>query len=187
MHVESLDARSFSETDALAIGELLARVWPKPDKPAEFRKQQMLDLGVGYSGPDAQAPRSFVIRDGGKVLAHAAVFPRTIGTSTGETTIAALCRVCSDPECRGQGFGELVVRGVFDLVDAGEFRWSLFQTTPPVRPFYEKLGAAAIDNTVVNSLGGDPREHPFWDPVLMRYPAAGDWPAGEIDLRGPGY
>ena len=41
--------------------------------------------------------------------------------------------------------------------------------------------------SIVNSLGDDLHESPFWDRVIMRYPTDRDWPPGEIDLRGPGY
>ena len=76
---------------------------------------------------------------------------------------------------------------MFDLVDHGPFAHSLFQTSHEVRPFYEKLGAGLVTNRIVNSLADDPTENPFWDEVVMRYPAAKHWPAGEIDLRGPGW
>ena len=187
MEIETIDARNISPADARAIGKLLERVWPNPEKPLRYRVQQMLDMGQGYTTTEEQAPRSFVIRENGKVIAHSAVIPRTIGTSAGDMTIAALLRVCSSPDQRGRGLGEKIVRPVFDLVDAGAFPYSLFQTSPEVRPFYEKLGACEIENKIVNSLGEDPDASPFWDRVVMRYPSSGIWPEGEIDLRGPGY
>ncbi|TWU26125.1 GNAT family N-acetyltransferase [Bythopirellula polymerisocia] len=187
MQVETLDSRHLSAEDALAIGRLIVKVWPKPDKDEVFRQKQMLTMGQDYQGPDSQAPRSFVIREGEHMLAHAAVIPRIIGTMQGDIAIAGLCKVCSDPNMRGQGLGELVVRGVFDLVDNGVFEFSLFQTTPRVKEFYEGLGACVTENRFVNSLASNPRECPFWDEVHMRYPANRDWPSGEIDLRGPGY
>jgi len=121
------------------------------------------------------------------VIAHAAALPRTIGTSEGEMTILALAQVATDPEARGRRLGQAVVRQTFDLVDHGPFEHSLFQTSNNVRPFYEKLGCGLVTNRIVNSLGDGPRACPFWDEVAMRYPAAKAWPAGEIDLRGPGY
>jgi predicted N-acetyltransferase YhbS len=187
MPVETWDARTLTPAGALAIGELVAAVWPKPDKPVAVRAEQMLAAGREYKGPDAQAPRSFVVVEGGRVIAHAAILPRTIGTSTGEITIAGLARVCTDPSQRGRGLGELVSRAALGVVDAGDFPFALFQTSEPVQPFYEKLGAARVDNTFVNSLGDDPTANPFWDRVIMRYPATSDGPAGTIDLRGPGY
>ncbi len=187
MQVESLDARTLSQADARAIAELLVRVWAKSPKTVEIRQQQMLDMGRDYQGSDEQAPRSFLLRENDRVIAHSAIITRTIGTSQGELTIAGLARVCTDPDLRGRGLGALVVRPVFDLVDQGAFAFSLFQTTPEVRPFYERLGAAVIDNPIVNSLADDVHESPFWDRVIMRYPSGPGWPVGEIDLRGPGY
>ena len=185
--VETLDARTLTAADARAIAELIVKVWPKSGKSVEFREQQMLDLGRDYHGPDQQAPRSMVVRAAGRVIAHAALMPRTIGTTAGEMTIGGLARVCSDPDFRGQGLGELVVREIFTLVDKQIFPFLLFQTSMTVRPFYEKLGACLATNRIVNSLGDDPQASPFWDEIILRYPKARQWPEGEIDLRGPGY
>jgi predicted N-acetyltransferase YhbS len=147
----------------------------------------MLEMGQGYTGPEEQAPGSYLIRDQGHVIAHAAIIPREIGTTSGTCVIAGLARVCTAPAARGRGLGEQVVRAVFEVVDRGAFAFSLFQTTPPVQAFYERLGACLVHNTIINSLDPDRHVSPFWDPVVMRYPSHGDWPAGEIDLRGPGY
>ncbi len=187
MQVESLDARNYTLADAQAIGELLSEVWPNPSKSAEYRRQQLLSVGQNYSGPDAQAPRSFVIREDGRLIAHAAVVPRAIGTESGVMTIAGLAQVCVAPTQRGRGLGELVVKPVFALVDAGDFPFSLFQTSPEVRPFYAKLGACLVENDIINTLSEDLHVSPFWDKVVMRYPCSGSWPDGQIDLRGPGY
>lgn len=187
MQVEILDARVLTAADALAIGTLLATVWPKPEKDAAYRAQQMIEMGKDYSGPEAQFPRSYVIREGGKVIANASILPRTIGTTAGDITIAGLARVCTEPKQRGNGLGERIVKAAFETVDSGAFPFSLFQTSPEVRPFYEKLGCCECDNTVINSLGDDLHASPFWDRVIVRYPNQGDWPEGEIDLRGPGY
>lgn len=187
MEVEMLDARTLSPADARAIAELLVRVWPKPNKTVEYRQQQMLEMGRDYKGNETQFPRSFLVREGGKVIGHSAIITRTIGTSQGDLTIAGLARVCTDPDLRGRGLGALVVKPVFDLVDEGVFPFSLYQTTCEVRPFYERLGAATVDNKIINSLAQDLHDSPFWDTVVMRYPAGPGWPEGEIDLRGPGY
>ncbi len=187
MNIDTLDTRVLSDADAQAIGELLATVWPKPGKTAAVRARQMLELGQDYHGSDEQAPRSFVIREAGKVIAHSAILPRTIGTSTGELTIAGLARVCIDPQQRGHGLGEMITRAALKPIDDEQFLFALFQTSPEVRPFYEKLGCCAIENKIVNSLGDDMQASPFWDRVVMIYPNDRKWPDGEIDLRGPGY
>lgn len=172
---------------ALDIGALLARTWPKPEKDAGFRARQLMDLGTGYRGPEERRPCSFIVREGGRIVAHALAEPRVLGTSAGDLPVAALGKVCSDPELRGRGLGALVVRGVFGLVDAGLYPFSYFQTSHAVRPFYERLGAVLADNRVVDSTSTNPEADPFWDEVRMRYPAGEGWPTGAIDLRGPGY
>lgn len=183
---EVLDARHYAPADLRGIAELIFKVWPKPEKPVPVREAQLRELGQSFDGPAHQFPRSVVIRDLGRIVAHAALIPRIIGTKHGDMMIAGLSRVCSDPALRGTGLGARVVRPIFDFVDDGTFAFSLFQTTPPVQPFYEKLNAWLIENPVINSLG-DPNEHPFWDPVAMCYGDKFHWPPGEIDLRGPGY
>ena len=88
----------------------------------------------------------------------------------------ALASVCSDPEMRGRGLGETVVRAAFDTVDHGPFAHSLFQTSFKVQPFYEKLGCCLVTNRIVNSLAEDPAKNPFWDEIVMRYPAPSPGP-----------
>ncbi len=185
MQIEVVDRRIISEADARSIAELLNKVFTR--RSLEDRTARLVDDWPGYRGPEAEYPRSMIIRDGGRVLAHAAATPRTIGTSEGELTIVALSHVATDPEGRGRKLGQAVVRAVFDLVDHGPFLHSLFQTSHQVRPFYEKLGAGVVTNRFVNSLGDDPAKTPFWDEVVMRYPIAKHWPEGEVDLRGPAW
>ncbi len=185
--IESIDRRTIGEADARAIAELIVSIWPKPDRTVDAFAAEILDQWKDFRGPEDEHPRSFLIREGGRVVAHSSVYPRTIGTAKGDMTVLALARVCTNPVVRGRKLGDAVVRASFELVDHGPFPFALFQTSTNVRPFYERLGAVAIDNTFVNSLAADPKANPFWAEVPMRYPATGDWPKGEIDLRGPGW
>lgn len=171
----------------LSACELMCRVWPKPDRTPEVRLARITAEFAAHPPAAPRPPRAWVATEGGRVVGHAAIVSREIELAGRRVVIAGLARVCTEPECRGRGIGERLVRAAFVPVDSGEFAWSLFQTTPDVRPFYERLGARAIDNRVINSLGDDPAACPFWDPVLMRYPGSGQWPDGVIDLRGPGY
>jgi predicted N-acetyltransferase YhbS len=187
MHIETIDRRNINEADARAIAELLCAIWPKPGRTVETRVAEMLTQWKDYGGPEEQHPRSFLVRDGGRVIAHASAYPRTIGTTAGYITILALARVCTDPAARGRKLGQRVVMEAFDLVDHGPFPFALFQTSEAVRPFYARLGAVAVDNHFVNSLAEDPNASPWWDKVIMRYPGKPGWPTGEIDLRGLGW
>ena len=187
MQVETLDRRSLSERDARAIANLVASIWPKPGRTADSLAAEMVNQWRSYQGPEEQHPRSFVVREGERAIAHASFDPRTIRAGDNEITVLALARVCSDPAMRGRRLGQAVVRAAFEVVDQGAFPFSLFQTTNEVQPFYDRLGAVRIHNRFVNSLATDPNADPWWNPVIMRYPDGPGWPAGEIDLRGAGW
>jgi predicted N-acetyltransferase YhbS len=187
MEVESLDLRAITPSDAHSVAKLLVAVWPKPGRTVETLSAEMLNRWRDYEGPEDRHPRSFVIRESGRVVAHASAYPRTIGTVAGEMTILALARVCTDPTVRGRKLGQAVTRAAFGLVDAGVFPFALFQTNEQVKTFYEQLGAIEVENHFVNMHSDDPTISPFWDKIIMRYPANAGWPSGEIDIRGPGW
>jgi predicted N-acetyltransferase YhbS len=185
MQTEILDRRHLTEAEALPVAELLVKVFPR--RSLDERLALFVSEWRDYRGPEAVFPRSVIIREGSRVLAHASASPRTIGTSEGDLMILGLEKVGVDPNERGRKLGQAVVRAVFELVDHGPFAHSLFQTTREVQPFYEKLGAGVVTNRIINSLADDPVNNAFWDDVVMRYPVAKHWPAGEIDVRGPGW
>jgi predicted GNAT family N-acyltransferase len=187
MQLETLDLRKLSEADARSVAELLCATWPKLGRTVEARVAEMTTCWRNYDGPEAQYPRSFLVRENGRVVAHASAVPRTIGASDDDLTVLALARVCTDPEVRGRKLGQAMVRAAFELVDRGTYAFALFQTSEAVRAFYERLSAVQVDNRFYDSQGEDPEASPFWDKVIMRYPATAGWPDGEIDTRGPGW
>jgi hypothetical protein len=185
--IETLDLRNISEPDARAIAKLVCAIWPKPGRTVDSLTTEILARWRNYRGLESHHPRSFIVRDGGQVVAHAGAAPRTIGTSTGDITVLALARVCTAPAARGRHLGQAVARAAFQLVDNGTYPFALFQTNEPVKPFYDRLGAIVVQNRFINSLGDDPEKPPFWDKYVMRYPDIPGWPEGNIDLRGPGW
>ena len=187
MPIEVLDARSYAERDLRAIADLLFRTYASSEKTYEQRVTALRTDARSYQGPEAEHPRSFILRDGSRIVAHAAVLPRTINTEAGKMTILGLLRVATDTGVRGGGHGARVVRAALELVDNGTFPFGLWQTSGAVQPFYEKLGACVADNPFVDSTAEDPTVRPFKDQVVMRYPTGDDWPQGEIDLCGPGF
>jgi len=187
MQIETLDLRTISLADARAISELLVSIWPKLGRTVESRTNDTLAAWGDYSGPESHYPRSFVVREGGRVVAHAEATPRTLRTSAGDLPILALARVCTDPSVRGKNLGQAVVKSAFKLVDDGAYSFAVFQTREAVQPFYEKLGAVRVNNRFFNSLAADSTVTPFWDPAIMRYPGSGNWPTGDIDTSSPGW
>lgn len=187
MPVETWDPRFVTSAQAAGIGELIARVWPKPNVDAADRTRQLVESARTWRGPATHGPRCFVVLDDDQVVAHAAIWPREIVAGGRRMTVAGLSRVGADPALRGRGLGELVVRAALAPVDDGEFPFALFQASRRVQRFYEKIGATIVENRIVNSLADDPTANPFWDEIVMRYPRGIDWPKGEINLLGPGF
>src|SRR5260370_41100239 len=91
--IEIIDRRTIGEADARAIAELIVSIWPKPERTVDKFTAEILDQWKDYHGPEAERPRSFLVRDGSRVLAHTSAYPRTIGTAKGNVTILALPRV----------------------------------------------------------------------------------------------
>lgn len=186
-----------TQADIRQLAELHYRVWPKPGRTVESLMERVTRLAEITDGEAAQRPRIFTIREGDRITARATLLPRTIQTQDGAITVGGLAAVASCPNHRGKGLGGRIVRAAFAAIDQGVFPWCLFQTSHAVRPFYEKLGARLIDTPIINSLADDhtaaaPNRpvqpiHPFWDDVAMVYPNREGWPAGPIDLRGPGW
>jgi predicted N-acetyltransferase YhbS len=185
--IETIDLRTINEADARAIAELVCAIWPKPNRTVNSLTADLTTLWKNYRGVESQYPRSFAIREDGRVIAHASAVPRTVGTSSGDMTVLALARVCTAPEARGRQLGHAMARAAFNLVDDGTYPFALFQTNEAIKPFYDRLRAVPATNQFVNSLAVDPAAPAFWDRVIMRYPAKAGWPDGQIDLRGPGW
>ena len=176
---------------ALAIGRLQADTWPKKGKSAEYRAHRLLNetmlLRTLRERRPELAARSFVVTEGDAVVAHAAMEPREIRTTDGPMWIMGLAGVCSDIERRGQGLGAQIVRAAFSMIDERLAPFSVFQTSEDVKAFYERLGSKVVENRFIDSTADEPSISPFWDRVVLRYPATEGWPEGEIDLQGPGY
>ena len=187
--IECLEYGALSEADARELTDLQIATWP-PANPADAPRQFQQSVAAllrpsAYRGPAPRRPRIYCLRENGKIIAQSRIFPRAILTSRGPLTILALEAVCTAKSQQGRGLGLLVMKETFKPVDTGAFPCSLFQTAVP--GFWEKVGARLITNRIVNSLGANPDACPFWDPHLMVYPAAYDWPEGTVDLQGPGY
>ena len=169
---------SLSPALASSIFALGNQIWPPAaDAPPDF--EQAIERWR------TQSCAHFVIvddEDENLVLAKARIFSREISTAQGPLQVGALASVCVHPNYRGRGWGADVVRAAFAYLPEMNVEVALFQTGVP--QFYEKLGCRLVENRFHN--GGDYNDA-FWDDYTMIYPANFAWPAGEIDLNGPGY
>lgn len=160
------------------IAALNSTVWPpNPDAPA-------IEMTPVSERPDRY---TVAVELEGRIVAAAEGFTREVSCGDRRMKILALCGVCTLPECRGRGYGAIVVKKVLELMDKGGYEAALWQTGVP--DFYVKLGACEVGNKFCNSLHpNDKAKNPFWDKNIMLYPAnCKNWPDGTIDLRGLGY
>ncbi|MEM9418286.1 MAG: GNAT family N-acetyltransferase [Planctomycetota bacterium] len=194
--IETWTAGQMTEAQFHAGCVLHHAAFPKPGRTIDgvIEKKRPVWMGTDEAGVvpgplvSDTPPVRFVIRgEGGALVANAAILTRTISTAQGELTVSGLLDVATSPSVRGQGLGVKVVQAAWASVDDGTHPLCVFETGE-ARPFYEKLGARVVDNTIIDSTHPtSPRNNPFEDAWVMVYPAEAAWPEGEIDLRGPGY
>ena len=172
---------------AVQMVALSQRIWPRGDSPEDEVRAEA-EKARSFAGPADRAPMCYAIVENDEPIAITYTFARQIQTTSGRMTIMALAGVAVGEAHRGKGLGKQIVKAAFERVDKGVFPFTIFQTEPHNKSFYERLGCVSVDNKVVNSLSETDKDaSPFWDEIILRYPAAGDWPGGVIDLLGPGY
>lgn len=185
--IETWTAGRVSDAQLRAVCVLLTEAFPKAERTLDEMVQKLTPRWIDGDQPGFDDLRAYVVRDGDRVVAHAATLVRTVGTPRGDLTVLGLAGVASAASHRGRGLGRRVIEAALRPVDDGAYPVSLFQTGP-ARGLYEKLGGRVVDNRFVNSASADdPEANPFTDEVAMIYPGDAGWPDGPIDLRGPGY
>ncbi len=213
--IERLTAGRISEADFRGLCALHHAAFPRPGRTLAdvMAKKWPMWMEGRWTGPEA--PTRYVVRgpggpggpggipagipaasqglsggvggdSGGEVrfLANAGTLTRTVRTAAGDLTVLGLLDVATAPEARGCGLGERLTRAAFAPVDAGRYPFCLFQTGV-AQSFYARMGAAVATNHFIDST--HPGVPPFTDTYVMVYPGLRDWPAGEVDLRGPGW
>lgn len=187
--VETTWAPKLSDDDIRGLAELHMIAFPRPGDTTNQLIERVRRYSEFWQTEDGRAESAgmHIIRVDGMIVAKADSTRREVGTTAGVLPLLALGGVSTHPKWRGHGFGKSVVIEAWKRVDSGEFRFSLFRTTPAVVPFYEKLGACIAENPVFNSLAIEGESFTFGAEAIMRYPVGNDWPDGGIDLRGPSY
>jgi predicted N-acetyltransferase YhbS len=186
-------AGAMIESQFVAACALHHAAFPRPGRTLADVMEKKRPVWMGpdvVPGPlrSECAPRRLVvIGPRGQVLGNVGLIARQIETPAGLMRVQGILDVASSDEARGLGLGRRLIRAAWDEVDAGLYPLCLFQTGPAVG-YYERLGARVVDNEFFDSTGDTPEgQRPFTDEAVMIYPADADWPAGPIDLRGPGW
>jgi GNAT superfamily N-acetyltransferase len=178
MQPEIRDRAQLTQKDLEDIVILTRTVWP-PKEPYDLQK--VVEYYRNHPMPPVE--KHFLIRHEGRLVGYSQSFARDLTAGGRTIRNMALCAVCVHPEARKFGYGRDLVKAAFGFVDNGIFECSVFQTSVP--GFYEKLGSKVITTKFFD--GVNKNDKPWWDPIVMVYPAAFDLGQGPVDLNGGAY
>jgi hypothetical protein len=117
----------------------------------------------------------------GDLGGHVAVHRKVLGSMAGDLLVGGIADVCVRADCRGRGYVRAMLAKVHDDLAAGKFDFAMLFGDKAV---YSSSGYVNIDNPL-RFLEGDEVVVKAFDYAMIRPVRLHDWPAGEIDLRGP--
>ena len=122
-------------------------------------------------------------RDAAGITVHLAAHDLHATHAGGIIRFAGIAEVCVRPDCRGQGLVRAVLDEAHHELAAMGFTWTALFGKPEV---YGSSGYRATGQPIRHVDGGATVEKAFPSfQVRALGPAAGPWPDGVIDLRGP--
>ena len=98
----SLEVTAARRQNLPEIARLIEAVFGD-DLPIEFLQPDFLDWKFFAPGPDWDGPRSYVVRDGDRIVAHACVWPTAFDSHLGEVRASHLIDWLADPSTPGAG------------------------------------------------------------------------------------
>jgi GNAT superfamily N-acetyltransferase len=147
------------------------------------RNQDLFSQHRHYRQPPAHR---WIVRDpAGRLIAHACIHDKTLGSAAGDLHIGGVAEVCVHPDFRGHGLVRLLMPRIQTWLTERRFDFSVLFGKTEV---YASSGYQNVDNPLrsLDPLTGQwavkPGEGTMILPLSTR-----PWPAGEIDLRGPAF
>ncbi|MEM7247370.1 MAG: GNAT family N-acetyltransferase [Acidobacteriota bacterium] len=130
--------------------------------------------------------RRLLARDGDRLVAHAGVEHRVVGTESGAIPILGLIEVCVTTSARGQGLGSHLVTWTEELARENDIEFLVLFAAD--HRLYERLGFQHETNVLRwamihehQLIGLD--EQPL-DELMVKPLSDRPWPGGTIDLLG---
>ncbi|WP_375485709.1 GNAT family N-acetyltransferase [uncultured Jatrophihabitans sp.] len=135
------------------VRALHERAWPTPDGSTG-------DADLPLHDP-ALRPVSVLLVEQGAVVASLAILSTSIVHVDVSFRVSGLSTVVTDPDRRGRGHGDHLVRTARDVMAAGDADIGIFTCDRPLAPFYERAGwpvlpgAVLVGGTVDRPLSSD--------------------------------
>ncbi len=126
----------------------------------------------------------WMIRDpAGRLIAHACIHDKRLGSGAGELRIGGVAEVCVHPEWRGRGLVRRLMKEIQGWLGERPFEFAVLFGRTEV---YASSGYRNVENPFrqIDPATGQRVVHPVANAMIL--PLCGRaWPTGEIDLRGP--
>jgi GNAT superfamily N-acetyltransferase len=126
----------------------------------------------------------WMIRDAsGRLMAHACIHDKTLGSPAGDLHIGGVAEVCVHPDYRGQGLVRLLMPRIQKWLTDRHFDFSILFGRTEV---YASSGYKNVDNPLrqLDPATGQWIVQPVANAMILPL-GLRPWPPGEIDLRGP--
>ncbi|MET2010159.1 GNAT family N-acetyltransferase [Microbacterium chocolatum] len=143
------------------------------------------DRPYGYSPADVHV----IATDAGRVIGHVGFQTRWIRIGRGNILIAGVGGVLVHPEHRSCGLGRQLMWACHESMLGGtDARFGYLGCREEVVPFYESVGWSRVE-VVERCISREDQttvEISANTPILIRpvHAKLGDWPEGDVDLRG---
>lgn len=125
----------------------------------------------------------WLLKDGaGKIIAHAAVHEKTIGTEAGDLRVGGVAEVCVGPAHRGLGHSKKLLLAIDQWLEGRGIEYAMLFGRPRV---YRSSGYVPIANQLRTSSLWSRSWNPFHGKPMVKARTPTAWPSGTIDLRGP--
>jgi predicted N-acetyltransferase YhbS len=132
---------------------------------------------------EAPAYHYFLWEADGRLIAHAAVHHKKLGSPTGDVTIGGVGDVCVHPACRGQGLVRALLLAVHEDLKHRGVPFAMLIGDAKV---YGSSGYRSINNSLryreFGSTTWATKPHPQ---AMVCALSGARWPEGVLDLRGP--
>jgi len=129
-----LSTRPIDESDFGALGQLLDDVFRRPRGVID---QHMLD-DFPLVFVKSNRPNCRVIEDSGRIVSHAALWPRTLDAAGGRLKVGVIAAVATHPEFRHRGLAAFILRDLQATMREQKYDLGVLWTGVP--DFYRKLG-----------------------------------------------
>ncbi len=138
-----MQVRAFKEDDSSAVKELILSILTQeyPFDKSAYSDSDLYNIGQAYNG---KRDNFFVLEDSGKIIG-------TVGVKEDSEEVALLRRLFVESECRGKGYGKLLMAEATKFCKGKGYKSLVFRTTNRMKQaitLCEKKGfkkAEAID------------------------------------------